>query len=201
MGAMYFGQTSPGFLALSIARTAAVEVFETTDRVPPIDSSSEEGIKPNSVKGHIEFNGLEFCYVSSHCMRPPGNRRGVVRPWCRFVGGGGGQGGEAGCMIERGNTYCERRRRHARERCITIRRRNARVTTRASIIVAAAGVNLCGKCSLMAGKIPRYVPLSPDISRRRCYWPMAMAMASDHHEYNATRPRPRPRTFSVRANL
>lgn len=161
MGAMYFGQTSPGFLALGVARAAAVEVFETTDRVPPIDSSSEEGLKPTSVKGHIEFNGLEFCYVSSHWMRPPGNQRGVLRPWCRFEGGEGG----GGYMIERGtHSVNAEGGRHARERCITIRQRNARGTTRVySIIVAVAGVNLCGKCSLMPGRSPRYVPLSPNI--------------------------------------
>lgn len=64
MGSMMFGQTAPGLTALGIARAAAVEVFETTDRKPPIDSSSDEGLKPDSVDGHVNFDNVGFSYVS-----------------------------------------------------------------------------------------------------------------------------------------
>lgn len=63
-GAMMLGQTAPGISAVSVARGAAVEVFETLDRVPPIDSSSEEGLKPDKVDGQVVFHGVGFSYVS-----------------------------------------------------------------------------------------------------------------------------------------
>ncbi|CAN0477875.1 unnamed protein product, partial [Ectocarpus sp. 8 AP-2014] len=53
MGSMMFGQTAPGIAALGVARGAAVEVFEVLDRVPPIDSSSEKGLKPANVEGQV----------------------------------------------------------------------------------------------------------------------------------------------------
>lgn len=64
MGSMMFGQTAPGIATLSTARGAAVEVFETLERVPPIDSSSEEGLKPDKVEGHVHFDSVGFSYVS-----------------------------------------------------------------------------------------------------------------------------------------
>ena len=64
MGSMMFGQTAPGIAALGTARGAAVEVFETLDRVPPIDSSSPEGAKPEKVEGHVVFDSVGFSYVS-----------------------------------------------------------------------------------------------------------------------------------------
>eukprot|EP00904_Undaria_pinnatifida_P011955 jgi/Undpi1/7890/HiC_scaffold_24.g10362.m1 len=62
MGSMMFGQTAPGIAALGTARGAAVEVFETLDRVPPIDSSSPEGAKPEKVEGHVVFDSVGFSY-------------------------------------------------------------------------------------------------------------------------------------------
>ena len=67
MGSMMFGQTAPGIAALGAARGAAVEVFETLDRVPPIDSSSTEGSKPEKVEGHVVFDSVGFSYVSLFC--------------------------------------------------------------------------------------------------------------------------------------
>ena len=64
MGSMMFGQTAPGFAALGVARGAAVEVFETLERVPPIDSSSKEGLKPEKVEGQVVFDSVGFSYVS-----------------------------------------------------------------------------------------------------------------------------------------
>lgn len=74
MGSMMFGQTAPGITALGLARTAAVDVFKTTERDPPIDSFSEEGLKLDSVKGHVKFESVGFSYVSdaslATCSRP-----------------------------------------------------------------------------------------------------------------------------------
>eukprot|EP00752_Nemacystus_decipiens_P011582 g10286.t1 len=61
-GAMMLGQTAPGITAISVARGAAVEVFETLDRVPPIDSSSPEGLKPGGVDGQVVFHSVGFSY-------------------------------------------------------------------------------------------------------------------------------------------
>ena len=63
MGSMMFGQTAPGIAALGTARGAAVDVFETLERVPPIDSSSDEGLKPEKVEGHVQFDSVGFSYV------------------------------------------------------------------------------------------------------------------------------------------
>ncbi|CAN0562933.1 unnamed protein product, partial [Ectocarpus sp. 12 AP-2014] len=57
-----FGQTAPGIAALGVARGAAVEVFEVLDRVPPIDSSSEKGLKPANVEGQVVFDSVGFSY-------------------------------------------------------------------------------------------------------------------------------------------
>ncbi|CAN0287525.1 unnamed protein product [Ectocarpus sp. 6 AP-2014] len=62
MGSMMFGQTAPGIAALGVARGAAVEVFEVLDRVPPIDSSSEKGLKPANVEGQVVFDSVGFSY-------------------------------------------------------------------------------------------------------------------------------------------
>lgn len=61
---MMLGQTAPGITAISVARGAAVEVFETLERVPPIDSSSVEGLKPEKVYGQVVFHLVGFSYVS-----------------------------------------------------------------------------------------------------------------------------------------
>lgn len=70
-GAMMLGQTAPGITAISVARGAAVEVFDTLERVPPIDSSSKEGLKPSTVEGQVVFHMVGFSYVSlrrSSCL-------------------------------------------------------------------------------------------------------------------------------------
>lgn len=69
-GAMMLGHTAPGIATLGIARRAAVEVFEVLERVPPIDSSSEKGIKPKRVNGHVFFDRVSFSYVSGSCACP-----------------------------------------------------------------------------------------------------------------------------------
>ncbi|CAM9784749.1 unnamed protein product, partial [Ectocarpus sp. 12 AP-2014] len=62
MGAMMLGQTAPGITAVGIARGAAVEVFETLERTPPIDSSSKDGLKPDKVEGKVVFHTVGFSY-------------------------------------------------------------------------------------------------------------------------------------------
>ncbi|CAM9323468.1 unnamed protein product [Pylaiella littoralis] len=62
MGAMMLGQAAPGITAVGVARGAAAEVFQTLDRVPPIDSSSKEGLRPEKVEGRVVFDNVGFSY-------------------------------------------------------------------------------------------------------------------------------------------
>ncbi|CAN0102225.1 unnamed protein product [Pylaiella littoralis] len=62
IGAMSLGQMAPGMTALGEAKQAGYKVFQTLDRVPPIDASSTEGSKPESVEGRLEFQQVGFSY-------------------------------------------------------------------------------------------------------------------------------------------
>ena len=46
------------------AQAAAFKVFEIIDRKPEIDSMSDEGHKPDSFSGKIEFKNVNFTYPS-----------------------------------------------------------------------------------------------------------------------------------------
>ena len=50
--------------AISHGRAAAAKLFETIDRVPTIDSESNEGLKPETCKGEIRVEGVTFSYPS-----------------------------------------------------------------------------------------------------------------------------------------
>ena len=52
------------FIAIASARGAAPRLFATIDRVPPIDSAREEGVKPSKVIGEITFENVDFNYPS-----------------------------------------------------------------------------------------------------------------------------------------
>jgi len=52
------------FIAIISARGAAAKLFATIDRVPSIDSASEEGVKPSKVIGEITFENVDFNYPS-----------------------------------------------------------------------------------------------------------------------------------------
>ncbi|CAN0289073.1 unnamed protein product, partial [Ectocarpus sp. 12 AP-2014] len=62
IGAMSLGQMAPGATALGQAKQAGYRVFETLERVPPIDASSPEGSKPDKVEGRLEFKEVGFSY-------------------------------------------------------------------------------------------------------------------------------------------
>lgn len=66
VGAMQLGQAGPNFTDVATARGAAYKVFQIIDRVPPIDSSSTDGIvlDDNSFKGDVAFENIEFVYPS-----------------------------------------------------------------------------------------------------------------------------------------
>eukprot|EP00953_Heterococcus_sp_UTEX-ZZ885_P013590 7765-Heterococcus_DN1.PRE.2 len=56
------GHMSPAMTALGLARTSAVSVFETIDRVPVIDSASDAGLKPDSAQGELHIDNIGFSY-------------------------------------------------------------------------------------------------------------------------------------------
>ncbi|XP_042911163.2 ATP-dependent translocase ABCB1 [Parasteatoda tepidariorum] len=59
---MFFGQTAPYFEAFALARGAAAKIFNIIERKPIIDSSSEEGLKPDYMNGVISLNNVTFSY-------------------------------------------------------------------------------------------------------------------------------------------
>ena len=62
IGAFSLGNATPHIAALGSARGAAKIVFDTIDRVSPIDPLSDSGEKPSSVKGNVEFKDIVFRY-------------------------------------------------------------------------------------------------------------------------------------------
>ena len=55
--------------AVTRGRGAAAKIYATIDRVPPIDSASEDGLKPSQVTGDIIFENVEFNYPSRPDVR------------------------------------------------------------------------------------------------------------------------------------
>jgi ATP-binding cassette subfamily B (MDR/TAP) protein 1 len=61
-GAQNLGLTSPHLEAFAAARGSAYSVFNIIDRIPIIDSLSEEGLRPKSIEGKIKFTDVKFKY-------------------------------------------------------------------------------------------------------------------------------------------
>ncbi|KAM0787890.1 hypothetical protein ACM66B_003940 [Microbotryomycetes sp. NB124-2] len=64
IGAFSLAQIAPNLQSVSYAVAAAGALYTTIDRVPPIDSSSAEGEKPDKVVGDIEVRHVNFIYPS-----------------------------------------------------------------------------------------------------------------------------------------
>lgn len=64
LGAVMVGNVAPNLQAMGSAIASGQKIFETIDRVPPIDSFSEEGEKLPDVKGHIQLSHVRFRYPS-----------------------------------------------------------------------------------------------------------------------------------------
>lgn len=64
IGAFSLALLAPEAAAIATAQAAAGKVFATIDRIPPIDSASEAGLKPNNIKGVITFEDVKFHYPS-----------------------------------------------------------------------------------------------------------------------------------------
>lgn len=62
MGAVNLGYAAPHMETFSTARGAAQNVFGIIDRVSAIDPMSEQGIKPETIRGSILFENIGFSY-------------------------------------------------------------------------------------------------------------------------------------------
>ncbi|KAH9508579.1 ATP-dependent translocase ABCB1 [Bulinus truncatus] len=64
IGAFSLGNAAPSIQSLSTARGAAHIIYQLIDLKSAIDSSSEEGKKPQSLNGTIKFQNIFFSYPS-----------------------------------------------------------------------------------------------------------------------------------------
>ena len=64
IGAFNLGNIAPNLQAFTTALGAAAKIYSTIDRVSPIDPSSDEGIKSESVVGTIRLENIKHVYPS-----------------------------------------------------------------------------------------------------------------------------------------
>lgn len=64
IGSFSVALLAPEWTAVSKGQAAAAKLFATIDRVPSIDSASQEGLRPDHVEGEIEIEGVKFHYPS-----------------------------------------------------------------------------------------------------------------------------------------
>ncbi|XP_033097909.1 ATP-dependent translocase ABCB1-like [Anneissia japonica] len=62
IGSFSLGNITPHLSSVATARGAAYALFEIIDNVPSIDSSSDGGLKPASLKGNIQVKNVNFSY-------------------------------------------------------------------------------------------------------------------------------------------
>uniref|UniRef100_A0A336LJ59 ABC-type xenobiotic transporter n=1 Tax=Culicoides sonorensis TaxID=179676 RepID=A0A336LJ59_CULSO len=61
-GAQNLGLTLPHLEAFNVARASAASIFSVIARKPEIDSLSQDGVKPELLKGNITFSNIHFRY-------------------------------------------------------------------------------------------------------------------------------------------
>jgi ATP-binding cassette, subfamily B (MDR/TAP), member 1 len=61
---IHFSAIWPSSIAITNGRGAAAKLFSTIDRVPAIDSSNPDGLKPEKVSGEIVLEDVKFSYPS-----------------------------------------------------------------------------------------------------------------------------------------
>ena len=69
IGAFSLAQIPPNATAVTYGMSAAVGLFEAIDRVPSIDSASDEGLKLEKVQGALAAESVEFYYPSRPSVR------------------------------------------------------------------------------------------------------------------------------------
>jgi len=64
IGAFSLGNVAPNIQAFTTAISAGVKIFNTIDRVSPLDPSSDEGLKLDHVEGTLELRNVKHIYPS-----------------------------------------------------------------------------------------------------------------------------------------
>jgi len=64
IGAFAFGNVAPNVQAFTTAISAAAKIFNTIDRISPLDPTNDEGIKLEHVEGTIELRNIKHIYPS-----------------------------------------------------------------------------------------------------------------------------------------
>lgn len=64
IGSFSVALLAPEMTSISKGQAAAAKLFDTIDRVPMIDSSRTDGLKPETVIGRIELEDVKFHYPS-----------------------------------------------------------------------------------------------------------------------------------------
>lgn len=64
IGAFSLGNVAPNVQAFTTAISAAAKIFNTIDRVSPLDPTSEAGIKLDHVDGNLELRNIKHIYPS-----------------------------------------------------------------------------------------------------------------------------------------
>ncbi|CAG8847990.1 31009_t:CDS:2, partial [Gigaspora margarita] len=64
IGAFSLAHLAPDLQAFGLAMGAGAKIFETINRIPPIDSASPNGEKPTNCEGRIQFKNTSFIYPS-----------------------------------------------------------------------------------------------------------------------------------------
>ncbi|KAF0442740.1 P-loop containing nucleoside triphosphate hydrolase protein [Gigaspora margarita] len=64
IGAFSLAHLAPDLQAFGLATGAGAKIFETINRIPPIDSASPNGEKPTNCEGRIQFKNTSFIYPS-----------------------------------------------------------------------------------------------------------------------------------------
>ena len=68
IGAFSLGAIGPRIEIFAKATAALQKIFQTLQRIPPIDSLSEAGERPNNIRGNIDLKNVSFIYPA----RPEG---------------------------------------------------------------------------------------------------------------------------------
>ena len=64
IGAFALGNVAPNAQAFTTAISAAAKIFNTIDRVSPLDPTSEQGLKLEHVEGNVELRNIKHIYPS-----------------------------------------------------------------------------------------------------------------------------------------
>lgn len=99
LGTSALSLTGTAFKLFSVARAAAPRVFETIDRISPIDPMDDEGgIVPNApLQGHISFENVQFNYRNRSAEN--GDSSYVLNNFCLDIPAGSSEAlvGHSGC--------------------------------------------------------------------------------------------------------